>query len=257
MAYNTDWFPGRRENQLAMANNWLSVFNEDAGAEDRPASGAEARGGALKKYEAWGIPAETVTELRLLYDAAQAALSRAKSTETRTAVTTAECRAAFAALGRWLRDIKDRYLKKPPLTDADFVSLELRVKDSNPSVIRAPSGQAEADISYPGPHLLALHIRPLAGTSVDPKADYGYAIQWGVMPHGGASVDEALSPRRYLMKAPVSGEELPHNKFSRRKKETFEFPPGDSGKKVFFCVRIENSKGDKGPWGPIVSAVIP
>jgi hypothetical protein len=31
---------------------------------------------------------------------------------------------------------------------------------------------------------------------------------------------------------------------------------GDSGKTAYFAVRIEN-EGKKGPWGPLVSALIP
>jgi hypothetical protein len=35
-----------------------------------------------------------------------------------------------------------------------------------------------------------------------------------------------------------------------------EFDFGDSGKTAFFAVQIEN-EGKKGPWGPLVSALIP
>jgi hypothetical protein len=36
--------------------------------------------------------------------------------------------------------------------------------------------------------------------------------------------------------------------------------PGDSGKTVYFCLRYENQKGGEegeGPFGPIMSAIIP
>jgi hypothetical protein len=35
-----------------------------------------------------------------------------------------------------------------------------------------------------------------------------------------------------------------------------EFEFGDSGKKCFMAVQIEN-EGKKGPWGPLTSALIP
>jgi hypothetical protein len=35
-----------------------------------------------------------------------------------------------------------------------------------------------------------------------------------------------------------------------------EFEYGDSGKTAYFAVQVENS-GKKGPWGPMVSALIP
>jgi hypothetical protein len=55
----------------------------------------------------------------------------------------------------------------------------------------------------------------------------------------------------------TAGEDLPHSKFTRRKKERFDFPAEDSGKTAYFCVRYENAKGESGPWGPMFSAVIP
>jgi hypothetical protein len=44
--------------------------------------------------------------------------------------------------------------------------------------------------------------------------------------------------------------------YTKRKKDVMEFEFGDSGKTAFFAVQIEND-GKKGPWGPMVSALIP
>jgi hypothetical protein len=104
---------------------------------------------------------------------------------------------------------------------------------------------------------MMVHIKLLEGTIVDPRADYGYRIYWGILPPGGASVEQAAGPRRYLMKAPITGSDLPNSRFTKRKKELFDFPADDSGKTVCFCIRLENSKGDAGPWGAVFSAIIP
>jgi hypothetical protein len=56
--------------------------------------------------------------------------------------------------------------------------------------------------------------------------------------------------------APTSPEQLVNSFSTHRKKELMEFPFGDSGKRVYICVRIENGRL-VGGWGPIVSAVIP
>jgi hypothetical protein len=42
--------------------------------------------------------------------------------------------------------------------------------------------------------------------------------------------------------------------YTKRKKDLIEY--GDSGKAAYFSVQIEN-EGKKGPWGPLVSALIP
>jgi hypothetical protein len=176
----------------------------------------------------------------------------------RTSVITAECKAAFEALIAKMRFFKSRYFLEPPLTDADLASLGLPPKDTSRTPVPPPTSQAEADIGRPGVHLLELYLRAIAGSPPDPhRADYGFRIYWGVLPTGGASTEAATGIKRELIKIPVSGEELPHSKFTRRKKELFDFPAEDSGKTVFFCVRFENAKGEPGPWGPIFSAIIP
>jgi hypothetical protein len=77
------------------------------------------------------------------------------------------------------------------------------------------------------------------------------------MPPGGATLEEAAGDNRYLTKAAVTGDELPHSRFTRRRRIVIEFNAADSGKTVYFSIRFENAKGDKGPWGPVFSAVIP
>jgi hypothetical protein len=170
----------------------------------------------------------------------------------RTAVTTAQCKEAFDSLIALMRSIKARRFFTPPLSDADLVSLGLKPKDTTSTPVADPTGQVTADITYPGPTLLMLNIKPLAGSISDTRADYGYRIYYGILPQGGATAEEAAVSHRYLMKAPVSGEELPSSQFTRRKKEMFVFPGGDSGKSAYFCIRLENSKGKAGPWGPVI-----
>jgi hypothetical protein len=70
-------------------------------------------------------------------------------------------------------------------------------------------------------------------------------------------METATGTKGELLKVPVAGEELPHSKFTRRKKELFDFAQEDSGKRAYFCVRYENAKGEPGPQGPVFSAVIP
>jgi hypothetical protein len=237
MPYDSNWLPGRRENQLAMAKNWLAVLATQASV--------------------WNVPSTEVSELQTLTAAADAALTAAQSSE-RTAVVTANCKAAFDALVAKMRFVKSRYFLSPPLTDADIISLELKPKDTTHTPVPPPTAQAEADITRPGVHLLELHLRPISGSPPDPhRSDYGYRVYYGVLPPGGASVEVATGTKRELLKVPVSGEELPHSKFTRRKKELFDFAQEDSGKTVYFCIRYENSKGEPGPWGPIFSSVIP
>jgi hypothetical protein len=64
--------------------------------------------------------------------------------------------------------------------------------------------------------------------------------------------------RQYLRRVPQNPEELTTDShFTKRKRDVIEFPYDNSGKQCFICVRYENGKGGKGPWGPMVSSFIP
>lgn len=237
MSNNSDWFPGTRKAQIELAQDWIVIL--------------------LAKTLSENVPDAMVTELQRLLGIADAAL-KAAALSDRTAVTTANCKAAFDALSAQMRYIKSHYFLSPPLTDANLIALKLKPRDETHTPVPAPTSQATADVSLSGIHLLELHFHPTANSEPDPRLnDYGYRYYWGVMPPGGASVEDATGIKRELMNVPTAGALLPFSKFTRRKKELIDFAEGDSGKKAFFCVRYENAKGEPGPWGPVFSAVIP
>jgi hypothetical protein len=88
---------------------------------------------------------------------------------------------------------------------------------------------------------------------------YGYALYRGIMPQGGATLEQAASVKHYLMKVPpfFFGEELLHYRFTRREKELVGFDAAEAGMTAYFCARYENRKENEGKWGPVVQAVIP
>jgi hypothetical protein len=118
-------------------------------------------------------------------------------------------------------------------------------------VPRRPAAQPEADIGYPGAGMVELNnIRAAGAGEDDPR---GVRVFWGVL--GPATERDKFR----LAAPPVRGEDLPHSAFTRRRYYRFSFD-GDSGKTVYFCLRYENGKGGEkgeGPFGPVLSAVIP
>jgi hypothetical protein len=93
----------------------------------------------------------------------------------------------------------------------------------------------------------------VAGPPPDARSDYGVRIYYGF-----SGPPSEKYPFR-LAEAPKTGEELVYSVFTRRTKKRFDFN-GESGCTVYFCLRYENSKGGEegeGPFGPILSAVIP
>ena len=221
MSKRSDWLPNTQTSKLAMAETWCEFMAE--------------------KLTEWSIPTTALTQLATAVTAAKNAIAVPDS--SRNSITNAQLKMAFDQLTAEMRDIKKRYLYDPPLTEADFAALGLKPKDINPTPVAPPTGQAEADITYPGRTQLQLLIQHMAGTPLDAKANYGYRIYFGKY-----AADDTL---------PATGKDLRESKFSRQKKVLFTFEPEDTGKTAYFCIRYENSKGETGPWGPMFSAVIP
>ncbi|MDR2185199.1 MAG: hypothetical protein LBO80_05960 [Treponema sp.] len=231
MRQKTDWMPGRRTDQLAVCRNWSVILT------------AETR-------TAWGIPQAQYNELLDILDTAQDLLQKAESSE-RTPVITEQCKEAFEALTGKMRFFKGHFFLKPPLANADLVRLGLTPRRP-PSPILRPEAQVEADLAFPGIHLVELQNIRAVGTFglPDPRSDYGVRIYYGL---SGPPSDKY---RFRLTGDPKTGADLPYSLFTRRRRERFDFD-GESGNRVWFCLRYENPKGEAGPFGPILTAVIP
>ena len=221
MSLKTDWMPGTRDGQLAMAKDWVSVTGTNA--------------------HLWDIPLTAVQELGGLTEAADTALAVAKNETTRTPVATAQCKAAFEALTAKMRDFKKRYFLTPPLTEADYIALGLKPRDSTPTASGTPTAQVTVETYLIGRHELGVKIIYVTGSTTDP-ANKGFRIWYSV-------VASSETP-------PANPDDLRKSFYTKRKKDVIEFDFGDSGKTAYFAVQIEN-EGKKGPWGPLVQALIP
>jgi hypothetical protein len=232
--------PGTRTGILAMCRSWLLYMTPE-------------------RRTLWGVPDADFTELGNLCTAAYALLEQAQDEAERTHVITVACQEAFKALKTKMRFFRDRFFKVPPLTEIDWAALGFAAKDTTPTTTPAPDGVPAASLSYPGgPHAMTAHLGPMAGTQeLNPASDYGYVIYLGIMPPGGATLEEAASKKHYLREPPKDGEGLTYYRFTRRRKEKLLFDAEDAGKTVYVCCRYENQKGDTGQWGPVVSYVIP
>ncbi|MDR2746562.1 MAG: hypothetical protein LBB77_03865 [Treponema sp.] len=238
MAYRTDWYPNSRDAQLHLVKTWNTVFTA--------------------KGTGWGIPQERMTQLAADAAASEIILDKVKSGD-RTPADVVLCNETFGEMEAEARFIKKHYLLIPPLTLADLPALLLPLPDDIHTPVPAPAGQPALTVTYPGgPHVLMVHLAPLPGTELpDSRGDYGYALYRGIMPQGGATLEQAASVKHYLMKEPLSGDELLHYRFTRRKKELVNFDASESGMIAWFCARYENQKGEFGAWGTVVSAIIP
>ncbi|MDR1286855.1 MAG: hypothetical protein LBK08_04525 [Treponema sp.] len=221
MSQRSDWLPANRESILEMARNWQSV----AGT-----------GGS-----AWGIPPSVMQNFDSLIQAAANALAAAQNETTRTPVATAQCKEAFDTLITAMRDMKRRYFLSPPLLDSDYISLGLKPRDTTPTQSGAPTAQVTIETYLVGRHELGVRIIYVTGSAADP-ANKGFRIWYSVVAQGETP--------------PSNPDDLRKSFYTKRKKDVIEFGFGDSGKTAYFAVQIEN-EGKKGPWGPMVQALIP
>ncbi|GHU23792.1 hypothetical protein FACS1894172_16950 [Spirochaetia bacterium] len=235
MGDSRDWLPRRREAQLTMLKNWLTVLQTKAAV--------------------WQIPAEEVSELTTISITAQTILTTALSSE-QTSVITSQCKVAFTALTEKMRFIKRRYFLSPPLTESDFTALDLKPHDTSHTPRGKPRAQMTAEIGRSGTAMLILKMVYAEGTRnlSDPRTDIVSQIRWGKY--------SPVSPKSNPAKGEIAGipttpEELPMVLSTRRKKEIITFEWNDSGKTVYFAIRIGNGNNDYGPWCPLFSAVIP
>jgi hypothetical protein len=144
------------------------------------------------------------------------------------------------------------------MTDTIRALYDINVRKKR-STIGEPEGQVAVTLSYAGGAFrIAVHLKPeVSLEDADPRGDYDIAIYRRLMPPGGATVEQALSEKHYLMKPPVSGNELLYYKSTRKKKVLVVFDQQESGMTAYFCARYENQKGEAGDWGRIVSIVVP
>lgn len=165
-------------------------------------------------------------------------------------VTTAK-NDARAVSEKFIRRFKKLYLDSDFVTNAERVDMRLPLRDTVSSVVLAATVAPEGDLFFPGVGLVRVaNIRPIAdaGALYDKRSLHGVKIAYGLM---GKTRDKFP-----LQEVPLTGDDLPHSKFTRRKYRNFDFQ-GESGNTVYFCLCYENSKGEAGPWGLMLKAVIP
>ncbi|MDR2755174.1 MAG: hypothetical protein LBC20_05655 [Planctomycetaceae bacterium] len=73
-----------------------------------------------------------------------------------------------------------------------------------------------------------------------PDGQHGAEIRWAI-----------------LETPPQKIEDMLNSSFSTRTPFTLEFDENKRGKIVYFCLCWENTRGEKGPWSEIISAIIP
>jgi len=194
------------------------------------------------------IPAQVISKLSALLDDLEVCADVAAA--QRTPAHTLARNNAQAAATKALRALVNQYLRFDPVTDVDLVEMGIPVRDTIHTTVPPPRIPVEGVLAFPAAGLVEMRDIRGVGTPLDKRADHGVRIYYGIIGTPSESDKFRITDR------PLTGDDLPHSVFTRRKNHRFNFA-GESGKEVFFCMRYENMKGDVGPWGTIISAFIP
>ncbi|MDR3133544.1 MAG: hypothetical protein LBU42_05915 [Prevotellaceae bacterium] len=153
--------------------------------------------------------------------------------------TTAETE--FKKIFRWLYS---GFLRTNPLvSNDDLVKMGLPKRSSGkhthaPVATEAPN--CYMDTSVPGRVIFYFYGKDQAGKKAKPAGQHGVELGWEI---------SDVAPARW--------EDLRHSTFDTHAPLTLSFENDQRGKTLYFALRWENTRGEKGPWSTMASAIIP
>jgi len=160
---------------------------------------------------------------------------------TRTPLITFTKTAARKEYEKPLRLLVKILESNPRVTDEDRRGMGFKVPAATKTVIPPPTTYPLFTVDSATIRLLTIHFRDSESSSkAKPYGVHGAEIRWSL-----------------LDTPPVTVNELTVSNFDTRSPFTLEFENNQRGKTVWFCLRWENTKGEKGPWSEISSAIIP
>jgi hypothetical protein len=196
----------------------------------------------LENMQAWNLDENWLnTEFypkKAVWDSAWAAY---QNPQMRTAVVTFAKQNARKGFESKLRQLAQLLVHNPRVDESELTALGIAI----PSHSHTPAQPAE---SYPDFTIdssvircLKLHFMDHGRTNrAKPRHMRGVEVCWAI-----------------LGSPPVNVDDLRHSAFATRAPFALEFDESERGRTVYFCLRWENTRGEKGPWSEIVSAIIP
>jgi hypothetical protein len=164
----------------------------------------------------------------------------AERTQTKT-IKLAEAEEAFKAA---YRKLYTGFLRESPLvTDDDLNSMGLPRRSSGRTPAPVPQDYPDADVDTSHLRRVTIHFYEDTGAhrKAKPAGVHGAEIRWQV----------------FDTQQEVHLDELINSSFDTNSPLTLEFNDRQRGKVLYFALRWENTRGEKGPFGPILNAIIP
>jgi hypothetical protein len=194
------------------------------------------------KLSAWAIPQTSVTELQTLTTTFGNALAVTENPATRTKITVQAKNDARKAVESKTRLFLKAYVTyNPKVTDPDRDAMGLPIHKTTRSDVPVPTTTVEAEVSLPSPAVVEIAYHDAeSGHKAKPEGVHGAEVAWAILPV-----------------PPVDWKELIHSSFDTHTPLRLTFEGADRGKTLYFALRWENTRGEKGPWSEIHNTIIP
>jgi hypothetical protein len=152
-----------------------------------------------------------------------------------------EQEAALAAFLVTVRAAVRRLQAAPAMTDAARAQYQITIPDTSRTPVPPPTA------------------RPLADVDVSDRLEHTLRYHTAEDPARRARPDGVAGVRVYLKiggDAPPAPEQMDLGGFTTRDSFTKTFTGADAGKTVWYCGVYYNTRGETGPWGPVVAATV-
>ena len=158
---------------------------------------------------------------------------------TRTPLITAAKRDIRAEYEKLLMTLVANLRSNTRVTDDDRRAMGIHIRDTKPTPAPTPTTYPVLAIDSSTARRLIINFRDNASNSAaKPKGIHGAEIKWLI-------ADEKPTV-----------DQLTNSTFDTRTPYTLIFNDEQRAKTVWICARWENTRGEKGPWGDMESAII-
>ncbi|MDR3180946.1 MAG: hypothetical protein LBT61_03340 [Prevotellaceae bacterium] len=194
--------------------------------------------GGLSRFR---IPDEPYNKVSAEAADFEAKLKVADEPDTRTKASVQAKTTARKLVEKDVRQFVKEFLASNSLvTDADRDNMGIPIHSTTRHPAQVAGLPPYITVSVDGPRRLRFDFGEASSSKVKPAGQHGVEIAWVVS-------DE--------MPASYSG--LIRSSFDTHTPLILSFDLPDAGKRIWFAARWENTRGEKGPWTEIMSAIIP
>ena len=189
------------------------------------------------------IPSDAVAAVQALQNRWNTAYAAVENPATHTKGAVKEKQEARKAYEAGLRALIRSYLTYNPLLSdkgREDMGLPVHKTSHTPAPIASDPPDVELDTSVPGRVSFHYFEKGSRSRKAKPEGQHGVEAGW--------SLGEP---------APARWEDLAHSAFDTHTPLTLSFENDQRGQTLYFALRWENTRGEKGPWSNIQSTVIP